>query len=214
MAGQKQIKIMSQPTPYERLGISTDASFEEIQAAKHRLQTAGSSDPQAIDDIEAAYDSILMDRLKMRQEGKISVPDGIRFPEKSVQTLPLPKLAPPKLGNVELGELVEMPTGRNLAIGAGVATVLAASAALPDTRSDGLPLILALSAGYTIFSLKIKSNRLGRAFAITGIGLVGAIGLTMLLLGAADVSIEGFGADKIAALVAIVVLWLAASFLR
>jgi hypothetical protein len=214
MAGQKQIKTMSQPTPYERLGISTDASFEEIQAAKHRLQTAGSSDPQAIDDIEAAYDSILMDRLKMRQEGKISVPDGIRFPEKSVQTLPLPKLAPPKLGNVELGELVEMPTGRNLAIGAGVATVLAASAALPDTRSDGLPLILALSAGYTIFSLKIKSNRLGRAFAITGIGLVGAIGLTMLLLGAADVSIEGFGADKIAALVAIVVLWLAASFLR
>jgi Protein CHAPERONE-LIKE PROTEIN OF POR1-like len=214
VAGQKHIKIMSQPTPYERLGISTDASFEEIQAAKHRLQTAGSSDPQAIDDIEAAYDSILMDRLKMRQEGKISVPEGIRFPEKSVQTLPLPKLAPPKLGNVEFGELVEMPTGRNLAIGAGVATVLAASAALPDTRSDGLPLILALSAGYTIFSLKIKSNRLGRAFAITGIGLVGAIGLTMLLLGAADVSINGFGADKIAALVAIVVLWLAASFLR
>jgi hypothetical protein len=214
VAGQKQIKIMSQPTPYERLGISTDASFEEIQAAKHRLQTAGSSDPQAIDDIEAAYDSILMDRLKMRQEGKISVPEGIRFPEKSVQTLPMPKLAPPKLGNVELGELVEMPTGRNLAIGAGVATVLAASAALPDTRSDGLPLILALSAGYTIFSLKIKSNRLGRAFAITGIGLVGAIGLTVLLLGAADVSIDGFGSDKIAALVAIVVLWLAASFLR
>jgi hypothetical protein len=214
VAGQKQNEIMSQPTPYERLGISTDASFEEIQAAKHRLQTAGSSDPQAIDDIEAAYDSILMDRLKMRQEGKISVPEGIRFPEKSVQTLPLPKLAPPKLGNVEIGELVEMPTGRNLAIGAGVATVLAASAALPDTRSDGLPLILALSAGYTIFALKIKSNRLGRAFAITGIGLVGAIGLTMLLLGAADVSIEGFGADKIAALVAIVVLWLAASFLR
>jgi Protein CHAPERONE-LIKE PROTEIN OF POR1-like len=214
VAGQKHIKIMSQPTPYERLGISTDTSFEEIQAVKQRLQTANSQDLQAIDDIEAAYDSILMDRLKMRQEGKISVPEKIRFPEKSVQTLSMPKLAPPKLGNVELGELIDRPTGRNLAIGAGVATVLAASAALPDTRSDGLPLLLALSAGYTLFSLKVKSNRLGRAFAITSLGLVGAISLTMLILSVADVSIPGFGADKVATLAAIVILWLVASFLR
>jgi Protein CHAPERONE-LIKE PROTEIN OF POR1-like len=204
---------MSQPTPYERLGIGVDASFEEIQAAKQRLQSS-SGDQHAIDDIEAAYDSILMDRLKMRQEGKISVPEGIRFPEKSVQTLSLPKLAPPQLVSGKLGDFVEMPTGRNLAIGAGVATVLAASAALPDTRSDGLPLILALSAGYALFSLKVKSNRLGRAFAITGLGLVGSIGLTMLLINLAGWPVEGFGADKVAALVTVVVLWLIASFLR
>jgi Protein CHAPERONE-LIKE PROTEIN OF POR1-like len=207
-------KIMSQPTPYERLGIGVDASFEEIQAAKQHLQTSSGGDQRAIDDIEAAYDSILMDRLKMRQEGKISVPEGIRFPEKSVQTLSLPKLAPPQLVNSKLGELVEMPTGRNLAIGAGVATVLAASAALPDTNGDGLPLLLALSAGYTLFSLKVKSNRLGRAFAITGLGLVASISLTILIINFAGLPVEGFGADKVAALVSIVVLWLIGCFLR
>ncbi len=205
---------MSQPTPYERLGIGMDASFEEIQAAKHHLQSSSGGDQRAIDDIEAAYDSILMDRLKMRQEGKISVPEGIRFPEKAVQTLSMPKIAPPQLVSGKLGELVEIPTGRNLAIGAGVATVLAASAALPDASNDGLPLILALSAGYTLFSLKVKSNRLGRAFAITGLGLVGSIGLTILVINLAGLPVEGFGADKVAALVSIVMLWLIGSFLR
>jgi Protein CHAPERONE-LIKE PROTEIN OF POR1-like len=77
-----------------------------------------------------------------------------------------------------------------------------------------LPLILALSAGYTLFSLKVKSNRLGRAFAITGLGLVGSIGLTILAINLTGLSVEGFGADKVAALVSIVVLWLIGSFLR
>jgi Protein CHAPERONE-LIKE PROTEIN OF POR1-like len=205
---------MSQPTPYERLGIGVDASFEEIQAAKQHLQSSSGGDQRAIDDAEAAYDSILMDRLKMRQEGKIAVPEGIRFPEKSVQTMSLPKLAPPKVVSDKLGDLVEMPTGRNLAIGAGVATVLAASAALPDASNDGLPLLLALSAGYTLFTLKVKSNKLGRAFAITSLGLVGSIVLILAVISVAGLSVDDMLAGKVYALGAIFTLWLVGSFLK
>jgi Protein CHAPERONE-LIKE PROTEIN OF POR1-like len=205
---------MSQPTPYERLGIGVDASFEEIQAAKQHLQSSSGGDQRAIDDAEAAYDSILMDRLKMRQEGKIAVPEGIRFPEKSVQTMSLPKLAPPKVVSDKLGDLVEIPTGRNLAIGAGVATVLAASAALPDASNDGLPLLLALSAGYTLFTLKVKSNKLGRAFAITSLGLVGSIVLILAVISVAGLSVDDMLAGKVYALGAIFTLWLVGSFLK
>jgi Protein CHAPERONE-LIKE PROTEIN OF POR1-like len=205
---------MSQPTPYERLGIGVDASFEEIQAAKKHLQSSSGGDQRAIDDAEAAYDSILMDRLKMRQEGKIAVPEGIRFPEKSVQTMSLPKLAPPQVVSDKLGDLVEMPTGRSLAIGAGVATVLAASAALPDANNDGLPLLLALSAGYTLFTLKVKSNKLGRAFAITSLGLVGSIVLILAVISVAGLSVDNMLAGKVYALGAIFTLWLVGSFLK
>lgn len=58
--------------PYERLGISPDASFDDVQAAKRgRLAEVG-DDPQACARIEAAYDAVLMDRLKERQQGKLS----------------------------------------------------------------------------------------------------------------------------------------------
>ncbi|MEN9861297.1 MAG: hypothetical protein RLZZ515_1779 [Cyanobacteriota bacterium] len=58
--------------PYERLGISPDASFDAVQLAKQaRLDEAG-EDPQGRARIEAAYDAVLMDRLKERQQGKVS----------------------------------------------------------------------------------------------------------------------------------------------
>ena len=62
----------SQPSPYERLGIETGASFEAVQAAKQaRLEEVGEN-PQARAQVEAAYDAVLMDRLKERQQGKVS----------------------------------------------------------------------------------------------------------------------------------------------
>jgi Protein CHAPERONE-LIKE PROTEIN OF POR1-like len=197
---------MSQPTPYERLGIGMDASFEEIQAAKKHLQSSSGGDQKSIDDAEAAYDSILMDRLK-------SVPEGIRFPEKSVQTLSLPKLSPPKVVSDKLGDLVEVPTGRNLAIGAGVATVLMASAALPD-NGEGLPLLLALSAGYTIFTLRAKSNKLGRAVAITSLGLVSSFALILTVVSISGLPVDSMLAGKVYTFGAIVTLWLIGSFLK
>jgi Protein CHAPERONE-LIKE PROTEIN OF POR1-like len=209
---------MSQQTPYERLGISIDASFEEIQAAKQRLQEEHRNDPQSIDSIEAAYDSILMDRLKMRQDGKISVPEGIRFPEKSVQTLSLPKISPPqiKITSGWLGDLVEKPAGKDLAITSGVIGALATIVALPGTASSALPTVLAVAAGFTLFFLNSKISRLGRAFLITSLGVVGSIVLAMIAINVLHLPIGGLpvSIDKIAALFTLVVLWVIGSFMK
>lgn len=209
---------MSQQTPYERLGIDVDASFEEIQAAKQRLQQEHSNDQKSIDSIEAAYDSILMDRLKMRQEGKISIPDGIRFPEKSVQTLSRPKLMPPQISNPSgwLSGLVAMPSGKELAICTGVITSLAVVAALPSTLPATLPTLLALGAGFTVYFLNSKIGRFGRAFLLTGLGLVGSIGLAMLAINVLHAPIGGLpvSGDKIATLLTLVMLWVISSFLK
>ncbi len=58
--------------PYERLGISPDASFDAVQAAKQARLTEVGEEPMARARIEAAYDAVLMDRLKERQQGKVS----------------------------------------------------------------------------------------------------------------------------------------------
>jgi hypothetical protein len=58
--------------PYERLGISPDASFDAVQAAKQARLAEVGEDPMSRARIEAAYDTVLMDRLKERQQGKVS----------------------------------------------------------------------------------------------------------------------------------------------
>ena len=73
---------MSEQNPYEQLGVTEESSFEEIQEAKQRLVQQYQNDSKIVESIEAAYDSVLMDRLRMRQEGRIKVPDRIRFPER------------------------------------------------------------------------------------------------------------------------------------
>jgi len=64
---------MSEQNPYEQLGVTEESSFEEIQEAKQRLVQQYQNDSKIVELIEAAYDSVLMDRLRMRQEGRIKV---------------------------------------------------------------------------------------------------------------------------------------------
>ena len=58
--------------PYERLGISADAGFEEVQRARETSLKAAGDDPMARARIETAYDAVLMGRLRDRQSGTIS----------------------------------------------------------------------------------------------------------------------------------------------
>jgi Protein CHAPERONE-LIKE PROTEIN OF POR1-like len=77
---------MSELDSYKTLGLDEASSFEEVQVARQRLVESCLDDPQRKEQIEAAYDAILMARLRMRQEGKIKVPDRIRFAEKQAET--------------------------------------------------------------------------------------------------------------------------------
>ena len=58
--------------PYIRLGLSQDATFEQVQAAKARCIADVDGDDQARARVEAAYDAVLMARLRDRQEGQVS----------------------------------------------------------------------------------------------------------------------------------------------
>lgn len=58
--------------PYERLGISSDAGFEDVQRARETSLQAAGDDPMARARVESAYDAVLMGRLRERQSGTIS----------------------------------------------------------------------------------------------------------------------------------------------
>ena len=58
--------------PYTRLGLSQDATFEQVQAAKVRCIAEVDGDDQARARVEAAYDAVLMARLRGRQQGQVS----------------------------------------------------------------------------------------------------------------------------------------------
>ena len=58
--------------PYSLLGISPDAGFEEVQRARDRVVAGCGDDAIAKARVEAAYDAVLMARLRDRQSGRVS----------------------------------------------------------------------------------------------------------------------------------------------
>ncbi|MBW4697378.1 MAG: CPP1-like family protein [Aphanocapsa lilacina HA4352-LM1] len=79
---------MSEPNPYHVLGIAEDALFEEVQEARVRLLSEFALDEKRQQTIEVAYDAILMQRLKQRQDGKIKVHERIRYADRTVVARP------------------------------------------------------------------------------------------------------------------------------
>ncbi len=175
--------------PYERLGISADAGFEEVQRARETSLKAAGDDPMARARIETAYDAVLMGRLRDRQSGTISsaavtasrLENQSSSPSSTSSTntpalltrfrnlsLPSPKLSSagflPSLRLVEGQGLVV----RLVAGGIGLLLLLAAPTAVD--------LVLALST-IGLFISQVKRGRrplgaLGWSLALVALGLV------------------------------------------
>jgi hypothetical protein len=62
----------SSSDPYARLGIDRDAAFDAVQSARDQRLAEAGDDPVHRSRVEAAYDAVLMDRLKERQQGRVS----------------------------------------------------------------------------------------------------------------------------------------------
>jgi hypothetical protein len=58
--------------PYKSLGVAPEASFDDVQDARQARLAEVGDDPLARSRVEAAYDAVLMDRLKERQQGRVS----------------------------------------------------------------------------------------------------------------------------------------------
>ena len=178
--------------PYARLGIEQDAGFEAVQAAREaRLKEAG-DDPLARSRVEAAYDAVLMDRLKERQQGRVS--SAARTASQREQATPPPnRPVLPALPNLPALPANRLPrpevrfgsfslaTGRELwfplVVHGTLAALLLVTTAPPE-------LLLALGSLATLLNLQRRRSRflaaLAWTFGLLGVGLI----LGSLLLGA------------------------------
>ena len=123
-------------SPYVRLGVADDASFDAVRAAKMRKLAACRDDPQAIARIEADYDAVLMDRLKQRQAGKIS--------QGAVSASRQEARASSPLRQFRLPALPQLPMGRRTA-SSGSRPALSMETprfALPERQLLWLPLLV------------------------------------------------------------------------
>lgn len=207
---------MSEQNPYQKLEVSKNASFEEIQSARDRL-FASQDDEQARMEVEAAYDAILMDRLRQRQTGELEVPERIRYAEQLAEPpkkLTLPNLS--KLGSSPawLGRSLDRPSAKELGITSGVLGGLAALVCLSQANPNGSALILALGIGFNIYWINRKELKLGRAVLLTLLGIVMGGVLGTLGLVALQSSLPGLDLSVILTLVVLAVFWLISNFLR
>jgi hypothetical protein len=207
---------MSEQNPYEQLGVTENSSFEEIQAAKKRLYEEYGNDSTLLETVEIAYDSIIMDRLRLRQEGKIKVPEKIRFPERNVEkSIKVPQIVNNKSA-VWLQDLVDTPSQADILWPSGIFLTLAAIAVFSQNSGGSmLPLLMALGFIANIYFLNRKEGRSGRAFLISFIALFTGIalgtGLAQLLLGQGGAMLGG---DQFASAVTFCLFWIVSCFLR
>ena len=204
---------MTDQNSYDTLGLDESSSFEQIQEARERLLNECDGDRKRMDAIEAAYDAILMERLRLRQEGKIKVPDRIRFAEEAVEK---PATQPDSNSATRpawLTSLLDTPSRKDILLPTGVFSTLAlVSLAMPS-------LALAVGVGCTIYFLNRKEYRFWRALLITVLGLTFglamgiALGQLIASQGATATSSEGI-VQIVAAIFTMVIFWAASSFIR
>ncbi|MEA5399410.1 CPP1-like family protein [Synechococcus sp. BA-124 BA4] len=171
--------------PYERLGVAPDASFDTVQEAKlARLREAG-DDPMVRSRIEAAYDAVLMDRLKERQQGRVS--SAARSASQREQASPppsrpalsalpsLPQLPPSRLPRPSFSlPRLQLASGRELWFPlAADGVLLVLLVLMPGAAPE---LLTALATGVTLLNLQRRNGRflasVGWSFALLCLGLV------------------------------------------
>lgn len=202
---------MSDQNSYELLGLTEASTFEEIQEARDRLMAECGEEPQQKANIEAAYDAILMERLRLRQDGKIKVPDRIRFAENTPEPPPAAKLTPSLPRPNWLSDLVDTPSRDDVVWPALTFTGLA----LLGFASPSLALAVALGAA--IYFLNRKENKFWRAVLLTIGGLAVGLGLGLTvgqLLIPQGAQMAWATPDAIASAVTCLSLWTVSSFLR
>ncbi|MBD2363553.1 CPP1-like family protein [Anabaena minutissima FACHB-250] len=203
---------MSDQNPYEKLGVSEDASFDEIQDARNRLMEQCSGDAKSVEIVEAAYDAILMDRLRMRQEGKIKVPERIRFPELRIQSAPKESPTPREQSPAWLQNILDQPTKADVLLPG--AWYVGLSAVSIFTGNQVLQLSLVVGVGVSIFFLNRKEGRFGRAVLFTLVGLIIGLIAGGLIAGWLLPQIPYLSANQFSTVLTFILLWLISSFLR
>lgn len=208
---------MSEQSPYDKLGVTEEATFDEIQEARTRLVKQCSDDPQLLEAVETAYDAILMERLRLRQEGKIKVPEGIRFAENIALSPPKATPAPAKQSPSWLQELRDTPSSTEILLSGTLFLGLSCiSVFYTAAGTQILQLLLVLGVGFSLYFINRKEQKFGRAVLLSVIGLViGLIGGGLLgsLLQPQIASIH-LTVEQFSTVFTFILLWIITSFMR
>ena len=215
--------------PFARLGLSRDAGFDQVQAAKARCLAEVSGDDQARAKIEAAYDAVLMARLRDRQQGQVSAAAATASEREAMAgSMPSPPAQAP-VGNVLANLRNRLPDpsptlsglkpdwalvegqGRSVRLIAGIVGV-----ALLLISAGSIQLVLAL-ATIGVFLSQVRRGRrplasLGWTLLVLILGLAAG---SLLNLALSPTAVEQLALSplQIQALPAALLLWAAALFL-
>ncbi len=205
---------MSETSPYQLLGVSEDASFEEIQLARQALVNSASVTEEELEQIEQAYDMILMQRLRLRKEGKIAVPDRIRYAERTVdqEAKEAGRATGPAFTLPSwMQRWVDNPDTQDIVWPAGLLGVLCAWAYFFPAGEDVPSAPIALGLFVSVYFLYRKERRFFRACLLAlgsmTIGLVVAQGIVSVL------PVPDVG-GAILLVIAFSIVWLVTAFLR
>ena len=206
---------MSEKTPYEKLGVSETAPFEEIQKAKDHLSHKHSDNFETIESIESAYDAIVMERLKLRQEGKVNVPDNIRFAEheKKVSSY----FSASNFNSIFdwVQQFIDIPSFNDILLKTGIFLALSLLVGFLRPQSSLTPLFLALGVFVNIYFLNKKENKLNRALLITlimlSLGMIAGESIIQLFY---DSNITEEFSQSFVSIVVFFIFWLSSSFLH
>ena len=211
---------MNEPSPYQRLGVTETATFEEIQEAKKHLSQQYQDNVQMLESVETAYDAVIMDRLRRRQEGRIKVPDRIRFAEQATEyKQSAAKIAPKYESPGWLKNLFDsQPSKADILIPGGIYLSLTALTMLTGVSQGNsiLSLLMAIASFTAVYFIYRKEKRFGRALLLSLVGLVVSISFSYLIFAALASSNVGLpiASEQLAAITSYILLWLMTSFLR
>ncbi|XP_007041767.2 PREDICTED: uncharacterized protein LOC18607507 isoform X4 [Theobroma cacao] len=163
---------MSVENALKLLGVSESASFDDILRAKNSIVASIKDDQEAIAQVEAAYDMLLMRSLTQRRAGKVV--------DRSIRYADVKPVNPPRMGSMpqwvqttakKLPVSVETPSTGELGIQAGVYGALmvltyvngaSTSTGIPYAGPDVPGLILASSFGASLYFMTKKNVKLGK----------------------------------------------------
>ncbi|KAJ4715952.1 protein CHAPERONE-LIKE PROTEIN OF POR1, chloroplastic-like [Melia azedarach] len=173
---------MSVENALKLLGVSETASFDDILRAKNSILANCKDDQEAIAQVEAAYDMLLMRSLTQRRAGKV-VDSSIRYADVNPVGTPgmgsVPQWLQATLKKSTVA--VETPSTGDLGIQAGVYGALmvltyvngtSMPSLAPYAGADVPGLILASSFGASLYFMTRKNVKLGKATVITIGGLM------------------------------------------
>ncbi|KAF9617197.1 hypothetical protein IFM89_035079, partial [Coptis chinensis] len=188
--------------PYKRLGISSEASEDEIQAARNFLISKYAGHKPSVDAIESAHDKIIMQKFHERRRPKLNIKKKVRDVTQSRVVL-------------AVTSRFQTPSTNFVIKTAAVFAILAVLSVLFPTE-DGPTLQVLISLLTTIYFIydRLKSKLRALLYGIGAFGVSWLLG-TFLLVSVIPPVLRGPRSLEVTtSLLTYVLLWVSSTYLK